>query len=111
MYVNYWLERSNMIIEKEVILVKPSHMNKAWLIYAVHTMPSIIPAACPAVRYIHKAEDFGEKIGTAHHLRMTKFGIEAIIKVARRYLRYNYYVLKSNLIPFEPFWVIFHKDP
>ena len=107
MFTNYWLDRSLTTIEKEVILVKTSPQTQAWF----DRMPSIIPACNPLSKIITSQSEYGPKIGQAHHLRMTKFGIEGVLKTARKFHRYHFYVFYNKIFqPSEPFWVVFHKD-
>lgn len=107
MFINYWLDRSMATIEREVILVKPSPQTQAWF----DKMPSILPACCPSSKTISSFSDYGIKIGQAHHLRYTKFGIEGVLKIARKYHRYHFYVLyNKTLQPNDPFWIVFHKE-
>ncbi len=107
MLINYWLDRSMAIVEKETILVKPSPNTQAWF----DKMPSIIPACCPLTKIIGSPQDYGPKIGHAHHLRMTKFGIEGVLKASRKYHRYSFYVFYNAVFqPTEPFWIVFHRD-
>jgi len=106
MLKNYWLDRSLAVIEKEVILVKPSSSTQAWF----DKMPSVIPACCPPSKTIKAPDEYGPKVGYAHHLRMTRYGIEGVVKTARKYHRYQFYVF-YNLVfqPSEPFWIVFHR--
>jgi hypothetical protein len=107
MFINYWLDRSMATMEKELILVKQSPNTQAWF----NKMPSIIPACCPLSKTIKSAEEYGPKVGQAHHLRMTKYGIEGVLKAARKYHRYSFYVFYNSVFkPNEPFWIVFHRD-
>ena len=95
------------LTENEIILVKPSPQTQAWF----DKMPPIIPACHPGCKLINGHGDYGPKVGQAHHLRMTKFGIEGVLKTNRKYHRYRFYVLYNKVFqPAEPFWIIFHKD-
>jgi hypothetical protein len=105
--INYWLDRALVPVENELILVKPSPTTQSWY----EKMPSIIPACCPDVKIIIDSEDYGQKVGHAHHLRFTKFGIEGVLKAPRKYHRYSFYVLYNNVLqPKDPFWIVFHKN-
>jgi hypothetical protein len=103
---NYWLERAYETMENEVVLVKNTPETKGWY----DRMPSILPVIIPAVKQPRYPAEFTPKVGIVHHLRYTRFGIEGVLKMGRKYHRMNLYVLhdKTNQ-PYEPFWVILYK--
>ena len=102
---NYWLDYSMQVVEKELILVKAAPTTHSWF----EKMPSKIPVCYPAGE-ITGPGDYGPEIGYAHHLRLTKFGIEAVLKVSRKYHRLPFYVFyNASYVPKKPFWVVIHK--
>lgn len=106
MFINYWLDRSGAIVETEVVLVKQSASTKDWF----DKMPKQIPAIASNKKILN-VNDFRPKVGHAHTLRMTRWGIEAVLIAPRKFQRYNFYVLYDQRNqPNEPFWVIFHRD-
>lgn len=106
MYKNYWLDRANVMVEEEVILVKQTPTTQAWF----DKMPKQIPAIYPDVKYL-TINDFGPQVGIAHHMRLSKWGIEGVLKVPKRYFRMTFYVLYDKVQkPNDPFWVVFHKN-
>lgn len=105
--MNYWLNRADAILEQELVLVKSSTETKNWF----DRMPSVLPVIFPEVKQPARPSEFGPKVGIAHHLRYTRFGIEAVLKAPRKYHRLNYYVLHDkNNQPSDPFWVILYKN-
>lgn len=103
--INYWIERAEAIIEKEVILVKSSGETRMWFDRMPPTLPIIYTNTKPT-----KPNEFTPKIGIAHHIKLTRFGIEAVLKSQRRYNRLNFYVIHDKINqPKEPFWVIFYN--
>lgn len=105
--INYWLDRSMALLEEEVLLVKSSPNLKKWF----DKMPKALPACYSEVQVINDEEDYGPKVGLAHHLKLTKFGVEGVLKVARKYHRLERYVYyNANLRPKDPFWVVIHKN-
>ncbi len=103
---NYWLHRAEEIIETEVILVKNAGETRVWYEKMSNSLPIIYPEKKP-----RHPDEFGPQIGTAHHLRLTRHGIEAVLKSERRYQRLSFYVLHDKINqPNEPFWVVFYKN-
>jgi hypothetical protein len=104
--INYWIVRAEEIIEKEVVLIKNSGETRMWFDRMSSSIPIIYPTIKPS-----RPEDFTPRIGTAHHLRLTRHGIEAVLKSQRRYQRLDFYVLHDKINqPKEPFWVVFYKN-
>lgn len=104
--INYWLNRAAVIVEQEVILVKNSPETKIWY----DKMPNVLPIIFPQKKQPSFPSEFGPKVGIAHHIRYTRFGIEAVLKAPRKYQRMNYYVLHDKINqPSDPFWVIAYK--
>jgi hypothetical protein len=104
---NYWLNRAETILEQEVVLVKNSTETKNWF----NKMPHVLPVIYPEIKQPTCPAEFGPKVGIAHHLRYTRFGIEAVLKAPRKYHRLNYYVLHDKInMPSDPFWVILYKN-
>lgn len=104
--INYWIHRAEEITEKEVILVKNSGETRMWFDKMFSSIPIIYPSKKPS-----KVEDFTPRIGTAHHLKLSRFGIEAVLKSPRKFQRLNFYVLHDKINhPNEPFWVVFYKN-
>jgi hypothetical protein len=104
--LNYWISRTEEIVEKEVILVKNSGETRMWFDKMAYSIPIIYPVKTPT----HPG-DFVPRVGTAHHLKLTKHGIEAVLKSQRRYQRLKFYVLHDKINqPSEPFWVVLHKN-
>jgi hypothetical protein len=99
---NYWLDRASETIEKEVILVKNSKETKMWY----NKMSILIPIIAP----LHKPQqpgDFVPQVGVAHNLKLSRHGIEAVLKTSRKYQRFSFYVLHDKINqPLEPFWVV-----
>ena len=105
--INYWLQRSDTIIEKELILVKQTTETKNWY----DRMPNVTPVIFPDKKQPNSPSEFGPKVGFAHHLRYTKYGIEGVLKTSRKYHRLNYYVLHDKINqPASPFWIILFKN-
>lgn len=105
--INYWLDRASAILEKEVILVKNTPETKNWY----DKMPSVIPVILPSKKQPDSPSEFGPKVGIAHHLRYGRHGIEGVIKIPRKYHRFNYYVLHDKINqPTDPFWVILFQN-
>jgi hypothetical protein len=103
---NYWLERALMPIENEVLLVKQSHETTYWY----EKMSSLIPVMFTDKKNLRRPEDYGPKLGLAHHIKLTRFGIEAILKAPRKYHRYPYYVIHDKInVPNDPFWIVFYR--
>jgi len=104
---NYWLNRAYAIIENELVLVKNSPETKNWY----DKMPNVIPVIFPDRKQPNSPSEFGPRVGIAHHLRYTKHGIEAVMKLPRKYHRLDYYVLHDKVnMPSDPFWVIVYKQ-
>ncbi len=104
---NYWLERAYTIIEKEVVLVKNTPETKGWY----DRMPTVLSVIYPDRKQPRYPAEFAPKVGIAHHLRYTRYGIEGVLKMPRLYHRLNLYVLHDKIAqPKEPFWVILHKN-
>lgn len=104
--MNHWLNRALEIIEVEKIILKQGHQSQNWY----NKMPKIIPAICPDVLQPKSPEEFQPQVGLVHHLRLTKFGIEGVLKAPRKYHRYLSYILyDSKNKPNNPFWLILHK--
>lgn len=102
---NFWIDRAMAIIETEILLVKQSAKTKKWF----DLMPAKIPVICPEVKKLTRPEHFLPQIGNVHHIRLTKLGIEAVLKIPKKYRKYSLYVLYDNNIkPNEPFWVVLH---
>jgi hypothetical protein len=105
MFTNYWLVRAMTVYENEVVLVNDSPNTKNWFDKMSQTIPVIAPSAKPAI-----PEDFEPTIGLAHHLRLTKWGIEGVLKIPRKYHRWQRYVIyDTKNQPKQPFWVILYK--
>jgi len=103
---NYWIDRSMAIIEEELILVKSTPTTQAWY----DRMPKQIPAIYPD-RITPTISAFGPQIGIAHHMRLSKWGIEGVLKIPRKFFRMSFYVLyEKNQNPNQPFWVVFHNN-
>jgi hypothetical protein len=103
--INYWIERAEEIIEKEVVLVKNSGETRMWFDKMFSSLPIIYPNKKPS-----RPDEFTPRIGSAKHLKLTRFGIEAVLKTHRKYQRLNFYVLHDKINqPHEPFWVIFYN--
>lgn len=72
-------------------------------------MPSRLPAIFPSSP-LTTAGDYGPTVGYAVHLRVSRFGIEGVLRAPRKYHRYKYYVIydiKNH--PGEPFWLVLHR--
>ncbi len=105
--MNYWLNRADAILEQELVLVKSSTETKNWF----NKMPVVLPVIYPEVKQPACPSEFGPKVGIAHHLRYTRFGIEAVLKAPRKYHRLDYYVLHDKInMPHDPFWVVLYKN-
>lgn len=105
--INYWLHRADAVIENELILVKQTPDTKNWY----DRMPNILPVIYPEMKQPASPSDFGPKVGIAHHLRYTRYGIEGVLKAPRKYHRLNYYVLHDKVnMPSDPFWLILFKN-
>lgn len=104
---NYWLALSEKIVEKEVLLVKNGPDTRRWY----DEMPLILSIIFPIRKQPLNALEFGPKVGIAHHLRYTRLGIEAVLKMPKKYYRFEYYVLKDKVNqPADPFWVVLFKS-
>lgn len=102
---NKWLDRANLMTEKEVILVRNSSETKNWY----DKMPVILSVIYPESRP-NRPDAFCPKVGLAHHLRYTRFGIEGVLKLPNKMQRLQFYVLHDRINqPHEPFWVILYK--
>jgi hypothetical protein len=105
--INHWLHRAETILEQELILVRSSAETKNWF----DRMPHVLPIIYPEVKQPATPSEFGPKVGIAHHLRYTNFGIEAVFKAPRKYHRLSYYVLHDKINqPSDPFWIILYKS-
>jgi hypothetical protein len=105
MLANYWLDRALEVIEDEKIFVKPGPNTETWF----NRMPNMISAIAPEYA-LSVPEDFTPRVGFAHHFRNTRFGIEGVLKVPRKFHRFRCYVYYDKEIqPSEPFWVILRK--
>jgi len=105
--MNYWLNRGEAILEQELVLVKSSSETKAWF----NKMPNVLPVIFPERKQPACPSEFGPKVGIAHHLRYSNFGIEAVLKAPRKFHRLNFYVLHDKINqPSDPFWVILYKS-
>jgi hypothetical protein len=103
--VNHWLDLANRPIEKEVILVKNSSETKGWYARMPSALSVIFPDEQPK-----RPDAFCPKIGIAHHLRYTRFGIEGVLKMPKKFHKLSYYVLHDRINqPYEPFWVVVYK--
>lgn len=104
--INHWIEQANAITENEVILVKQSPGTDEWF----RRMPSRLAAICPLEKKLTKPEDFSPKVGYAYYLKLSKWGIEGVLHMPKKYHRYSFHVLydKANH-PQEPFWIIINK--
>jgi hypothetical protein len=106
MMTNYWLERGLVIVEREMILVKAAPETKGWY----DKMPTVLPIIVPERKQPRYPSEFTPKVGVAHHLRYTRFGIEGVVKMPRKYHRMKLYVLHDKIAqPSEPFWVVVYK--
>lgn len=105
MLLNYWTERTDAVVEKEVLLVKASSNTSVWY----NKMPVTLPIICPVLRVPKQPQDFTPKVGVAYHLKLSRFGIEGILKTQRKYQRYNNYVLYDINQLNCPFWVVLYK--
>jgi len=104
---NYWLERALAMVEKEVVLVKNAPETKNWY----DRMPTVLPVIWPDKKQPSIPSEFSPKVGVAHHLRYTRFGIEAVLKTPKKYHQFAYYVLHDKVNqPIDPFWVILYKN-
>jgi hypothetical protein len=104
---NYWLDRAEAIMERELIIVKSSPETKNWY----NRMPSVIPIIYPDKKQPTYPSEFGPKVGIAHHLRYNNHGIEAVMKAPRKYHRLNCYVLYDQVNqPADPFWIILFRS-
>lgn len=104
--VNYWLDIADRLIEKEVILVKNSSETKNWYDKMPNVLSVIYPDAQPK-----RPDAFNPKVGIAHHLRYTRFGIEGVLKIPKKLHKLSYYVLHDMINqPYEPFWVVIFKN-
>ncbi len=102
---NFWLDRAETVIETERLLVKQSDTAQAWY----GKMPSVIPMILPGQAVFRIAEDFGPRVGEVRHLRLTRMGIEGVLRAARKYHRLASYVYyDSQIQPAKPFWVVMH---
>ena len=104
--INFWIARSMDMMEREVVLVKSAPETKGWY----DKMPSVISVICPEKQRPRYPAEFAPKVGMAHQLRYTRFGIEGVVKMPRKYHRMKLYVLHDKIAqPSEPFWVILYK--
>lgn len=104
---NFWLERASAIVEREVVIVKNALETKSWY----DKMPNILSIFYPIKKQPTSPLEFEPKVGIANHLRYTKYGIEAVLKMPRKYHRLNYYVLYDNINrPIDPFCVILYAN-
>jgi hypothetical protein len=105
MITNYWIKRALEVTENEVLLVKASPTTQDWF----RKLPNRISVIYPETK-LAAPEDFGPRVGVAYGFRLTKFGIEGIIRAAKKFQRYQSYIyFDENNQPKEPFWVIIHK--
>ncbi len=101
---NYWLDRAMAVCENELILVKASPNTQDWF----DKMPKQIPAIYPEIQ-LTDPEDFAPKVGYAHHMRMTRFGIEGVLKLPKKLHKLQFHVLYAKwLRPYDPFWVVLY---
>jgi len=104
--INFWIERSSKVLENEILLVRNSPSTKDWF----NKMPSRISAIYPARKKLRHPTHFKPIVGFAHHMRLTRFGIEGVFHAPRKYHRYAFYVLHDKINhPGEPFWLVLHK--
>lgn len=101
--INHWLKRASEIVEKEVLLVR--NTNDTMRIF--HDMPAKLPVIFTYNPQTPEGDDYLGKIGVCHTIRMCKFGIEGVLKTAKKYHRYPLYILHNiNLSREHPYWVI-----
>lgn len=103
--INYWLKRANEVAEKEVLLCK----NGPDLHQLLKDMPGKLPVIFTYNPKTPMADDFLGRIGVCHTIRQCKFGIEGVLKSAKKYHRFPLYVLhNANLNRDHPYWVIIY---
>lgn len=101
---NFWLERALETIDTEILLVKANENIKIWF----NKMPSRLPAIFPSTP-LTTAESYSPIIGHAIHIRVSKFGIEGVLRAPRKYHRYKHYVIYDINNHKEPFWLVMHR--
>ena len=105
---NYWIERATQIIENEVRLMGPSKVADQWF--------AMMGPRIPTWYFEPDLDIEGFQVGWTHSIRLTRLGIEGVIRAARKYQRYDHnlcYRQESN--PDDRFWVVlgevYETDP
>lgn len=108
--INYWLERSREIIEKEVLLARKTLKTdlQTWF----DKMPARISVVfCQTKTKNPDHSDLETPVGYVHHLKMMKLGIEGVLKAPKFYHRYPLYLLYyPRYDQAKPFWAVVHKS-
>jgi hypothetical protein len=94
---NFWIERATQIIEEEVQLLEPSSKASQWFAIMGPRLPT----------YYFEPEIPGIQVGWTHSIRLTRLGIEGVIRAARKYHRYNHRLhYHQEAHPDDQFWVV-----
>jgi hypothetical protein len=100
---NYWIERATQIVDNEVQLMAPSATADKWF--------AIMGPRLPTWYFAPDIQGF--QVGWTHHIRLTRLGIEGVIRVARKYHRLEHKLCfhEQEVNPDDQFWVVMeHPD-
>jgi hypothetical protein len=105
--LNHWLILANAVLENEILLLKDNLITRSWYM----KMPTTIPAICPDVEVLSEKNHFAPQVGIVHHMRLTRLGIEAILKAPRKYHRMQHDVFyDTRFTEGMPFWMVLRKN-
>lgn len=99
---NFWINRITELYEKETVLVKPHPSLSIWYNQMSESLPIIAPVKQPV-----QASEYVPIVGRCHHMRISKWGLEGVLKMPRKFHKYEHYMIFSQkVMPQEPFWVV-----
>lgn len=105
--MNFWLEKAYSIYENEVLLAKPGSDDLSrWYILMPNKIPVIYTEKKPIVL---SEQDVNNVIGYVYYIRITKYGLEGILRTAKRYHRYHLFLTYHPASYQDPFYVVIHK--
>jgi hypothetical protein len=104
--LNYWLNLANAVLENEFLLLTDNQVTRSWYM----KMPPTIPAICPEFEILSEKNHFSPQVGVVHHMRLTRLGVEAILKAPKKYHRMKHEVFyDTRFTEGTPFWVVLRE--
>jgi hypothetical protein len=105
--INHWLNLANTILENEMLLLADNSVTRNWYF----KMPATIPAICPDMEILSEPSHFTPQIGIVHHMRLTKLGVEGVLKAPKKYHKMAHEVYFDQRFTSDiQFWMVLRRN-